>query len=65
MEAPSVDASIDYYSLLNVKRSANQKQIRLGYFTMAKKHHPDLNAHKSKADYNNANKKFQKINEAY
>lgn len=51
--------------MLEVKRSATQKQIRLAYFTLAKKHHPDLNAHKSKKDYQQANIQFQKINDAY
>ena len=32
---------------------------------MAKRYHPDLNAHKSKQDYKKANVKFQKINDAY
>ena len=47
MDMPLVDASIDYYNVLEVKRSASQKQIRLAYFTQAKRYHPDLNAHKS------------------
>ena len=59
MGAPSVDAEIDYYSVLEVKRSAEQKKIRLAYFTLAKKHHPDLNAQKSKKDHEVATKKFQ------
>ena len=55
---PTVDAEIDYYGVLEVKRSATQKQIRLAYFSLAKKHHPDLNAHKSRPDYDRANQKF-------
>ena len=48
-----------------MKRSASQKQIRLGYFSQAKKHHPDLNSHKTQKDYDLSNKKFQQINDAY
>ena len=51
--------------MLSVKRSASQKQIRLGYFSQAKKHHPDLNSHKTQKDYDLSNKKFQQINDAY
>ena len=63
--APSLDASLDYYAILGVPKSASQKQIRLAYFNMAKKHHPDLNSHKSKADYEKSNRLFQQINDAY
>ena len=55
---PSIDAAVDYYLVLQVAKSATQKQIRLAYFSQAKKHHPDLNAHKSKRDYDLSNKKF-------
>ena len=48
---PSMDVSEDYYSLLGVSKAATQKQIRLAYFTLAKRHHPDLNVHKSKQEY--------------
>lgn len=51
--------------MLGVQRSAEQKKIRLAYFSLAKKHHPDLNAHKSKRDHERATKKFQEINDAY
>ena len=54
----TVDATIDYYSALDISRSATQKKIRLAYFTLAKKHHPDLNAHKSEKDYEKATKRF-------
>ena len=61
----SIDSKIDYYKLLNIQRSASQKQIRLAYFNMAKRHHPDLNQHKSEQEYEASNKMFQSINDAY
>ena len=65
-QAPtSVDASQDYYGTLKVERSATQKQIRQAFFNQAKKHHPDLNTHKSKKDYEKSNLLFQRINDAY
>jgi preprotein translocase subunit Sec63 len=42
--AVSFDAQIDYYRILGVQKSADVKQIRMGYYTMAKKWHPDLNS---------------------
>ena len=62
---PSMDVGKDYYQMLGVKKSATQRQIRLAYFSLAKKHHPDLNAHKSKQDYEHSNRLFQQINDAY
>ena len=31
----------DYYTVLGVARTANQKDIRMAYLGLAKKHHPD------------------------
>jgi len=39
----SINSSIDYYGVLKLSRTANPKQVRLAYFNLAKKHHPDLN----------------------
>lgn len=50
---------MDYYSVLNINKNANLKQIRDSYKKLAKKWHPDKNSSK------NAEKKFKKISEAY
>jgi DnaJ-class molecular chaperone len=52
------DHNTDYYKILGVKKSADQKQIRLGYYTMAKKFHPDLNADVQGAEYERLNVQF-------
>ena len=49
----------DYYSTLNVNRSASQDEIKKAYFKLAKTYHPDVN----KAP--EAKEKFASINEAY
>ena len=51
--------SKDYYSTLNVNRSASQDEIKKAYFKLAKTYHPDVN----KAP--EAKEKFASINEAY
>jgi len=35
--------AIDYYEVLGVDRHSNEKEIKLAYFKMAKKFHPDTN----------------------
>ena len=59
------DAQVNYYQVLGIKKSATKKEIRQGYYTMAKKYHPDLNYSKSHSKYDEANQKFQEINTAY
>ncbi|MFM7858700.1 MAG: J domain-containing protein [Flammeovirgaceae bacterium] len=39
--------------------------MRLGYYQMAKKYHPDLNTHTNKKEYETFNTKFQLVNQAY
>lgn len=48
------------YDVLNVSKSATQKEIKLAYFKEAKKSHPDLNPNDSQAKL-----KFQVIADAY
>ncbi len=50
---------IDYYSLLDVPKTASEDDIKKAYRKLARKHHPDLNPNDAEA-----NKKFQQINEA-
>ena len=51
----------DYYSTLQISKSATPQQIRASFFALAKKYHPDLN----KEQDENSKEIFQKINEAY
>jgi curved DNA-binding protein len=50
----------DYYEILGVSPSAEQKVIKQTYRQLARKHHPDLNP-----GNNEAEEKFKTINEAY
>ena len=50
----------DYYQLLGVQRSADQKEIRQAYRRLAREHHPDVNPGDTRAE-----QKFKEINEAY
>ena len=49
----------DYYSILNLDRTANTKEIRKAYYKLARENHPDVN------NALNAHEKFIEINEAY
>ena len=48
---------LDYYSILNVKKTASEKEIKISYFNLAKKFHPDK--FKGPAEI------FKKISDAY
>ena len=50
----------DYYKLLGVGRTASKNEIKMAYFQMAKKYHPDANP----GDIH-AKEKFQQVAEAY
>lgn len=52
-------AFVDYYKILGVDKTANEKDIKNAYRKLARKYHPDLNPNDSEA-----NKKFQELNEA-
>lgn len=50
----------DYYSVLEVPRTASQKDIRAAFRKLAARHHPDRNP-----DDPSAEERFKEINEAY
>ncbi|KAM3863901.1 dnaJ heat shock protein family (Hsp40) member A3a [Diretmus argenteus] len=50
----------DFYQILGVPRTANQKEIKKAYYQMAKKYHPDTNK-----DDPQAKEKFAQLAEAY
>jgi len=50
---------IDYYKILEVPKSASDKEIKKSYRKLARKYHPDVNPND-----NSAKQKFQQVNEA-
>lgn len=53
-------AKRDYYEVLGVSRSADEKELKSAFRKMAKQYHPDANP-----GDNTAEQKFKEINEAY
>ncbi len=49
----------DYYRILGVPKTANEKEIKAAFRKLARKHHPDVNKGDAKAEA-----KFKEINEA-
>jgi DnaJ-class molecular chaperone len=49
------------YMILSVKASANQKDIKLSYYKMAKKYHPDFLHNESAAEKEEASEMFKKV----
>lgn len=52
-------AFVDYYQILGIDKSADEKAIKNAYRKLARKYHPDLNPNDKEAE-----KKFQELNEA-
>lgn len=50
---------IDYYKILEIPKSASEKDIKKAYRKLARKYHPDVNPNDD-----SAKKKFQQVNEA-
>jgi curved DNA-binding protein len=50
----------DYYKVLGVDKSANEKEIKQAFRRLARKHHPDVNPNDPGAE-----ERFKEINEAY
>ncbi len=53
------------YKILGINSSASDDDVKLAYREMAKKYHPDLVSHLGEEVQHSAEKKFQKVNEAY
>jgi len=51
--------------MLNVKSTANQKEIKLAYYKLAKKYHPDFQTESSESSQKSSEEMFKKILKAY
>lgn len=51
--------------ILSVKSSSTQKEIKLNYYKMAKKYHPDFLHDVSAAEKEEASEMFKKVQKAY
>ncbi len=50
----------DYYKILGIARTADEKEIKRAYRKLARQYHPDINPNNKEAET-----KFKEINEAY
>lgn len=49
----------DYYQVLNIHRNSTRKEIKLAYYKLAKKYHPDV------SEIENTSEKYKNVQEAY
>lgn len=49
----------DYYQVLNIHRNSTRKEIKLAYYKLAKKYHPDV------SEIENTSEKYKDVQEAY
>ena len=49
----------DYYKVLNIKRNSTRKEIKLAYYKLSKKYHPDV------SQLENSEDTYKDIQEAY
>ena len=52
------DPKKDYYSILGVNKNATEKEVKIAYYKMAQKYHPDKTGGKT-------TEKFKEISNAY
>ena len=55
----------DYYEILGVNKTANEKEIKKSFKKLAVKYHPDKQVGKSDEEKSKAEESFKEINEAY
>ena len=55
----------DYYEILGVSKSADEKEVKKAYRTMAKKYHPDRVNTQDEAIKKGAEEKFKQVQKAY
>ncbi|PWA66194.1 dnaJ domain-containing protein [Artemisia annua] len=65
MEGRSMDGSSCYYSVLGIRKDASSSDIRSAYRKLALEWHPDKWTNKPSSLAGEANRRFQKIQEAY
>ena len=53
-------ANKDYYAVLGIEKTADDKELKKAYRKLAMKYHPDKNP-----DNKEAEEKFKEVNEAY
>lgn len=58
-------AQVNYYKVLNVSRSASEREIKRAYHKLAVQYHPDKYTPKDEHDAEAADKKFKEIARAY
>jgi len=58
--APAMTMAKDYYQILGIAKTADEKAVKSAYRKLARKHHPDINPNDKGAEA-----RFKEINEAF